>query len=98
MISYIKIFNQVNHVNLRHLRTIELCATDSVRTRDKLGVTPAQAQQQRVYWQTRMKFEMALRRLWRLTVEWRKVAEILKEGEPTLSQLAHQSTSDCEAP
>ena len=32
MISTRKIFNQVNHVNLRHLRTIELSATDSVRT------------------------------------------------------------------
>ena len=26
MRSYLKIFNQVNHVNLRHLRTIELTA------------------------------------------------------------------------
>ena len=33
MISTRKIFNQVNHVNLRYLRAIELSATDSVRTR-----------------------------------------------------------------
>ena len=30
MISTIKIFNQVNHVNLRYLRAIDLSATDSV--------------------------------------------------------------------
>ena len=34
MISYLKIFNQVNHVNLRYLRPLSLSATDSVRSRD----------------------------------------------------------------
>ena len=50
MISYIKIFNQVNHVNLRHLRTIELSATDSVRTRLVLGgiLLPARIKSARV--------------------------------------------------
>ena len=37
MISTRKIFNQVNHINLRHLRTIELSATDSVRTSKMLN-------------------------------------------------------------
>ena len=39
MISYLKIFNQVNHGNLRHLHTIEWSATDSVRT--SLLVSPS---------------------------------------------------------
>lgn len=52
-----------------------------------LGVTPTQAKRRRAYWRQRMKAERALRKLWRLTVERRKVAQVLKESEAYLSRL-----------
>ena len=39
MISYIKIFYHINRASQRHLRVIELSATDSVRTRKVLLTT-----------------------------------------------------------
>lgn len=54
---------------------------------EKLGVTPAQAQPRRAYWQRRMKAERALRKLWRLTVERQKVAQVLKESQRYLRRL-----------
>lgn len=53
---------------------------------EKLGITPTQARRRRAYWQRRMKFERALRKLWRLTVERQKVAQVLKEAEGYLSR------------
>ena len=53
---------------------------------EKLGITPAQAQRRRAYWQTRMKLERALRKLWRLTVERRKVAQVLLDSEEYLNR------------
>ena len=42
MIAYIKIFNQVNRANQRHLRVIELLATDFVRTNTQYAIRNTQ--------------------------------------------------------
>ena len=59
---------------------------------ENLGVTASQARRRRAYWQRRMIAERALRKLWRLTVERRKVAQVLKESEGYLKSLSNRQS------